>query len=248
MTSPRGHRPPGPSPGAAQGLRRLGHPRPRLCRAGPHQGDPSRYPQAEKALDRSLALRPRTTTRRSPGRAALAAARHDFRGALRYADRALKENPYSERALAVPYRRPRRTRPLRRGVEGGRAGRPPPPRHPRLHPVRLRARAARRRRRPPAASWSRRSLGRHARRHRLRGHPARPTRLEPGRVRHRARHYARALAADETYLPRWRAAPAPRPRAATARRAVPGWKRSWPLPAARSARRARRAVRGRGGA
>lgn len=61
-------------------------------------GDSSRYPQAEKALKRSLELRPGNDPALA-GLAALAAARHEFRDALRYADRALKENPYSERAL-----------------------------------------------------------------------------------------------------------------------------------------------------
>ncbi|MFD7879002.1 tetratricopeptide repeat protein [Streptomyces sp. NPDC059766] len=62
------------------------------------QGDPSRYPQAEQAFTRSLALAPDNDPALA-GRAALAAARHDFRNALVYADRALKQNPYSERAL-----------------------------------------------------------------------------------------------------------------------------------------------------
>ncbi|MCX5556480.1 lipopolysaccharide assembly protein LapB [Streptomyces sp. NBC_00038] len=63
------------------------------------KGDPSRYPQAQQALDRSLKLRPDNDPALA-GRAALAAARHDFTGALNYADQALKQNPYSERALA----------------------------------------------------------------------------------------------------------------------------------------------------
>ncbi|MFI8189054.1 tetratricopeptide repeat protein [Streptomyces sp. NPDC085946] len=63
-------------------------------------GDPSRYPRAERALKRSLALAP-GNDQALAGRAALAAARHDFTGALRYADRALRRNPYGERALAV---------------------------------------------------------------------------------------------------------------------------------------------------
>ncbi|MEV6384024.1 tetratricopeptide repeat protein [Streptomyces sp. NPDC051773] len=62
------------------------------------KGDPSRYPQAQKALKRSLELRPDNNPALA-GLAALAAARHEFDDALRYADRALKENPYSERAL-----------------------------------------------------------------------------------------------------------------------------------------------------
>ncbi|MEV6193881.1 hypothetical protein AB0M19_15975 [Streptomyces sp. NPDC051920] len=63
------------------------------------KGDPSRYPQAQKALDKSLKLRPDYDPALA-GRAALAAARHDFTGALKYADLALKQNPYSERALS----------------------------------------------------------------------------------------------------------------------------------------------------
>lgn len=61
-------------------------------------GDPTRYTHAEEALDRSLALRP-GNDQALAGLAALAAARHDFPGALEHADRALARNPYSERAL-----------------------------------------------------------------------------------------------------------------------------------------------------
>ncbi|WP_351235943.1 hypothetical protein, partial [Streptomyces sp. NPDC002133] len=64
-------------------------------------GDPSRYPQAEKAFARSLRLRPDDNAEALAGRAALAAARHDFPAALRDAERALAVNAYSERALAV---------------------------------------------------------------------------------------------------------------------------------------------------
>ncbi|WP_258055071.1 tetratricopeptide repeat protein [Streptomyces sp. Ru71] len=60
--------------------------------------DPSRYPEAAQALRRSLSLRPGNDAALA-GRAALAAARHDFAGALADADRALALNPYSERAL-----------------------------------------------------------------------------------------------------------------------------------------------------
>ncbi|GGW48992.1 hypothetical protein GCM10010503_27270 [Streptomyces lucensis JCM 4490] len=63
------------------------------------KGDPSRYPQAEKALGRSLSLAP-DNDQALAGRAALAAARHDFKNALAFADRALRQNPYSERALS----------------------------------------------------------------------------------------------------------------------------------------------------
>ncbi|WP_286258063.1 tetratricopeptide repeat protein [Streptomyces graminofaciens] len=64
------------------------------------KGDPSRYPQAEKAVERSLELRP-DNDQALAARAALAAARHQFEKALKDADRALKVNPYSERALST---------------------------------------------------------------------------------------------------------------------------------------------------
>ncbi|MFF6950066.1 tetratricopeptide repeat protein [Streptomyces iakyrus] len=64
------------------------------------KGDPSRYPQAERALRRSLDLEP-GNDQALAGQAALAAARHDFPGALHHADRALKQNPYNERALCT---------------------------------------------------------------------------------------------------------------------------------------------------
>ncbi|MFF1305451.1 tetratricopeptide repeat protein [Streptomyces sp. NPDC058307] len=63
------------------------------------KGDPSRYPQAEQALKRSLEVEP-DNGQGLTGLAALAAARHDFKGALTYADRTLKQNPYNERALS----------------------------------------------------------------------------------------------------------------------------------------------------
>ncbi|MGC4978745.1 tetratricopeptide repeat protein [Streptomyces sp. DT199] len=64
------------------------------------KGDPSRYPQAQRALKRSLGLEP-GNDQALAGQAALAAARHDFPGALAHADRALKQNPYNERALCT---------------------------------------------------------------------------------------------------------------------------------------------------
>ncbi|MDO0931886.1 tetratricopeptide repeat protein [Streptomyces sp. DG2A-72] len=63
------------------------------------KGDPSRYPQAERALKRSLELAA-DNDQALAGRAALAAARHDFEDALNFADQALKQNPYNERALS----------------------------------------------------------------------------------------------------------------------------------------------------
>ncbi|MFE7776729.1 tetratricopeptide repeat protein [Streptomyces sp. NPDC057445] len=64
-------------------------------------GDPSLYPKAEKAFARSLRLRPEDNADALAGRAALAAARHDFPTALADAKKALDVNTYSERALAV---------------------------------------------------------------------------------------------------------------------------------------------------
>ncbi|MEV1022668.1 hypothetical protein [Streptomyces sp. NPDC050264] len=65
------------------------------------QGDPSRYAEADRALAHSLRLHPDGNDAALAGRAALAAARHDFHGALRDARRALAVNPYGERALAT---------------------------------------------------------------------------------------------------------------------------------------------------
>ncbi|MGW6546709.1 tetratricopeptide repeat protein [Streptomyces massasporeus] len=64
------------------------------------KGDPSRYPQAQRALKRSLDLEP-GNDQALAGQAALAAARHDFPGALTRAEAALKRNPYNERALCT---------------------------------------------------------------------------------------------------------------------------------------------------
>ncbi|MFE6040582.1 tetratricopeptide repeat protein [Streptomyces sp. NPDC056452] len=64
-------------------------------------GDPTRYPQAEAAFQRSLKLRAADGNDAAlAGQAALAAARHDFDTALILVDRALRVNPYSERALS----------------------------------------------------------------------------------------------------------------------------------------------------
>ncbi|MGY0022889.1 hypothetical protein ACVHNB_28505 [Streptomyces sp. YJ-C3] len=65
------------------------------------QGDPSRYAEADRALARSLKLRRDDNDAALAGRAALAAARHDFQGALRESRRALAVNPYGERALST---------------------------------------------------------------------------------------------------------------------------------------------------
>ncbi|MFI0407715.1 tetratricopeptide repeat protein [Actinomadura sp. 3N508] len=63
-------------------------------------GDTTYYPKAEGVLRRSLRESPGNDTALA-GQGALAAARHDFHAALRYADSALKANPYGERAAAV---------------------------------------------------------------------------------------------------------------------------------------------------
>jgi tetratricopeptide (TPR) repeat protein len=63
--------------------------------------DPSYYPKAASVLDRSLRVQPRDNEPALSGRAALAAARHDFSGALRLADQALAINSYGIRPLAV---------------------------------------------------------------------------------------------------------------------------------------------------
>lgn len=63
--------------------------------------DPSYYGKAAGVLDRSLRIQPGDNEPALTGRAALAAARHDFAGALRLADAALAVNGYAARALAV---------------------------------------------------------------------------------------------------------------------------------------------------
>lgn len=63
--------------------------------------DSSYYPKAAGVLDRSLRVRPSDNEPALTGRAALAAARHDFAGALRLAEQALAINAYAARPLAV---------------------------------------------------------------------------------------------------------------------------------------------------
>jgi tetratricopeptide (TPR) repeat protein len=63
--------------------------------------DPSYYPKAAGVLDRSLRVQPKDNEAALTGQGALAAARHDFAGALRLAEQALKVNPYGMRAQAV---------------------------------------------------------------------------------------------------------------------------------------------------
>lgn len=63
--------------------------------------DPAGYPRAEAAFDRSMRARPADNEPALSGRAALAAARHDFTAALRLAEEALRINDRSARALAI---------------------------------------------------------------------------------------------------------------------------------------------------
>jgi tetratricopeptide (TPR) repeat protein len=56
-------------------------------------GDPSYYPKAQEALERSLRLDGTQNFAAMSGLGALAAARHDFTAALRWADRGLAINP-----------------------------------------------------------------------------------------------------------------------------------------------------------
>ncbi|WP_170317004.1 tetratricopeptide repeat protein [Acrocarpospora corrugata] len=63
-------------------------------------GDPSFYPKAEQAVERSLALKPGNFAGLT-GQAALAAGRHDFSAAVRLADQAVAVNPYGPVAYGV---------------------------------------------------------------------------------------------------------------------------------------------------
>lgn len=64
-------------------------------------GDPTLYDRAEAAIARSIDLLPQGNAAALAARAALLAARHDFTGALRDAQTALRTNPYDATALAV---------------------------------------------------------------------------------------------------------------------------------------------------
>ena len=64
-------------------------------------GDLADYPRAEKALDRSLAIRREDNAIALTGQGALAAARHDFPAALQHGRAALAVDPYRAAALGV---------------------------------------------------------------------------------------------------------------------------------------------------
>jgi tetratricopeptide (TPR) repeat protein len=63
--------------------------------------DPSYYPKAEGALQRSLELNPDDNEAALVGMASLAAARHDFSGALAFGQRARTLNPYDGNVYGV---------------------------------------------------------------------------------------------------------------------------------------------------
>lgn len=63
--------------------------------------DPSAYPKAERALDRSLALKPDGNWEALAAHGALAAGRHDFSTALRYSEQARALQPQSAFILAI---------------------------------------------------------------------------------------------------------------------------------------------------
>ena len=63
--------------------------------------DPTYYPKAEGALRRSLTLRAHGNADAYAGMASLAAARHDFSGALSWGERARAVNPYNATIRAI---------------------------------------------------------------------------------------------------------------------------------------------------
>jgi tetratricopeptide (TPR) repeat protein len=63
--------------------------------------DPRYYPKADGALHRSLSLGPEGNFQAEVGEGALALARHDFTGALRWGQRARRVNPYNANVYGV---------------------------------------------------------------------------------------------------------------------------------------------------
>ncbi len=63
--------------------------------------DPTYYPKAQGALERSLALQPESNEGALVGMAALAAARHDFDAALRYGEQARRVNRFDANVYGV---------------------------------------------------------------------------------------------------------------------------------------------------
>lgn len=209
-------------------------------------GDPTRYPQAEEAFDRSMTIQRKDNDAALAGRAALAAARHDFPTALRNADSALTVNAYNERALAVridalvelgrydaAYRAARQADSLRPGI-------PIFTRY--AYVLELRGDVSGARRillealdqavSPGDIAYVATALGQLA--------------WTQGDYTAAMKHFAQALTASPSYLPPWRARPHPR----RPRRPRQGRRRSRrgrpPVPAAGPARSPGRGVRGAG--
>lgn len=167
------------------------------------KGDPSRYPQAEQALRRSLSLSPAASgdDRALAGRAALATARHDFKDALAFADAALRQNPYSERALSsridalVELGRYAEAAKAARTADARKPGVPVFTRYAYVHELRGDVTTARRvleqalaaATSPGDTAYVAAQLGQLA--------------WSQGDYRSALHHYARALAADDGYLP-----------------------------------------------
>ncbi|MDN3257121.1 tetratricopeptide repeat protein [Streptomyces sp. MA25(2023)] len=163
-------------------------------------GAPSRYPRAERALERSLELAP-GNDHALAGRAALAAARHDFTDALTSADRALRANPYNEHALCsridalVELGRYDEAARAADTADGRRPGTPVFTRYAYVRELRGEVDTARRvleqalagASSPADVAHVATQLGRLA--------------WNQGEYRAALHHYARALAADDTHLP-----------------------------------------------
>jgi tetratricopeptide (TPR) repeat protein len=186
-------------------------------------GDPSNYVKSRQALRRAFALNGPDDDLALAGRAALSAAKHHFRSALRQARQALRVNPYQAVALAIQ---------VDAITELGR------------YPGQVRALARADRRRPGSAVLTRRSYA-----HELRGDLVGAERMlhkalalaraatdraylltqvaeldrKTGRLATAERHLRAAMAADPRYLPAW----ASRARLAAARGNLPAAERWW---------------------
>jgi tetratricopeptide (TPR) repeat protein len=86
------------TPGNAKGWSQLGLAYVQQARL---TADPSYYPKAAGAFERSLTVQPRDNATALVGQATLAAARHDFPAALRLVNASLKLNDYSATAYGV---------------------------------------------------------------------------------------------------------------------------------------------------
>ncbi len=237
--------------------RRICGPSPRTTAAGPPSAWPTssrRGPRATRPGTRRRSGRCGAPWRWPPdndqalaGRAALAAARHDFAAALAFADAALRHNPYSERALCsridalVELGRYAEAARAARTADARKPGIPVFTRYAYVHELRGDVTTA-----PPRPRTG--PVGGHlAGRHRVRRHPARPARLEPGRPQDGPRSLRAPWPPTTATSRRWRAGPARRRRAVTAPRRSGTWRRWSPAPRCPGpAGRAGRAVRGAG--